>query len=93
MIVKVLGPADSATTQALVDRSREAVSELPAAVRVETVADDAVIAGYDVMVTPALVVDEQVVLQGRVPTVHQLQDLFEYYAMPEAASRPAVRVR
>jgi len=39
------------------------------------IAPPASVAGYGVMSTPALVVDEQVVLAGRVPTAGQLRDL------------------
>ena len=42
---------------------------------VEKVTDYAVIAGYGVMSTPALVIDEKVVLAGRVPTVAQVREL------------------
>jgi hypothetical protein len=42
---------------------------------VEEVTDYAVIAGYGVMSTPALVVDDTVVLAGRVPTVAQVREL------------------
>lgn len=41
----------------------------------EKVTDFAEIAAYGVMSTPALVVDEQVVLSGRVPTAAQVAEL------------------
>jgi hypothetical protein len=40
------------------------------------VTDYAQIAGYGVMSTPALVIDESVVLSGRVPEVPELVSIF-----------------
>ncbi|WP_211268734.1 thioredoxin family protein [Actinoplanes subtropicus] len=45
------------------------------AAEIEKVTDFPSIVGYGVVSTPALVVDEQVVLAGRVPTAGQLRDL------------------
>lgn len=45
------------------------------AAEIEKVTDFPSIVGYGVMSTPALVVDEKVMLAGRVPTAGQLRDL------------------
>lgn len=72
MIIKVLGPG-CANCVNLEKVTREALAELSAEATVEKVTDYAAIVGYGVMRTPALVVDEQVVLSGRVPTASQVR--------------------
>jgi len=74
MIVKVLGPG-CANCQNLEKATREALADLGLEATLEKVTDYAVIAGYGVMRTPALVVDEKVVLSGRVPSRAQIRDL------------------
>jgi small redox-active disulfide protein 2 len=71
MQVKVLG-AGCANCHALKDRANQALRQLGADGSVEMVTDYSQIAGYGVMRTPALIVDEQVVLSGRVPEVPEL---------------------
>ena len=74
MIIKVLGPG-CANCINLEKATREALAELGFDATVEKVTDYAAIVGYGVMRTPALVVDEQVVLSGRVPTAHQVREI------------------
>lgn len=74
MLIKVLGPG-CANCVNLERVTRQAVADLGLDVEIEKVTDYAAIAGYGVMRTPALVVDEQVVLSGRVPTADQVRDL------------------
>lgn len=74
MLIKVLGPG-CANCVALERATRQAIKALGVAAEIEKVTDFPSIAGYGVMSTPALVVDEQVVLAGRVPTAGQLRDL------------------
>jgi small redox-active disulfide protein 2 len=74
MIIKVLGPG-CANCVALERVTREAVNALGLSASIEKVEDYPTIAGYGVMSTPALVVDEVVVISGRVPTPTQLRDL------------------
>jgi small redox-active disulfide protein 2 len=74
MQVKVLG-AGCANCHALEERTSQALTQLGADGTVEMVTDYAQIAGYGVMNTPALVVDENVVLSGRVPEVPELISL------------------
>ncbi|ALV38475.1 thioredoxin family protein [Streptomyces sp. CdTB01] len=74
MIIKVLGPG-CANCVTLERVTREAVTALGLDARIEKVTDYAAIAGYGVMSTPALVVDEKVVVSGRVPTAAQVCEL------------------
>lgn len=74
MIVKVLGPG-CANCVTLEKRTRQALAALGLDATLEKVTDYGQIAAYGVMSTPGLVVDEQVVLQGRVPTVAALGEL------------------
>ena len=74
MIIKVLGPG-CANCQNLERVTREALDELGVDATIEKVVDYAEIIGYGVMSTPGLVIDEQVVLSGRVPTRSQVAQL------------------
>jgi small redox-active disulfide protein 2 len=74
MDIKILGPG-CRNCVALEQRTRDALGELAMTATVTKVADVAEIAGYGVMRTPALVVDDHVLVSGRVPTVAQLRDL------------------
>lgn len=74
MDVRILGPGckNCITLEA---RTREALAELGIDATVTKVTDYAEIAGYGVMSTPALVVDDEVVVSGRVPSGAQLREL------------------
>lgn len=72
--IKILGPG-CANCVNLEKATRQAVSELGLEATIEKVTDYADIAGYGIMRTPGLVVDEEVVLSGRVPTVRQVKEL------------------
>lgn len=74
--VKVLGPG-CANCKTLEARTAEALTALGVEAAIEKVTDYAEIAAWGVMSTPALVVDDQVVLAGRVPTVNALVRLLE----------------
>ncbi|MFZ0161503.1 MAG: thioredoxin family protein [Kineosporiaceae bacterium] len=74
MIIKVLGPG-CANCKNLEKATRRALSDLGLDATVEKVEDYPTIAGYGVMSTPALVVDEKLLVSGRVPTVGQLREL------------------
>ena len=67
MHIKILGSGCS-NCAALEARTREALADLNLTAEISKVTDYGDIAGYGVLRTPALVVDEQVLLAGRVPT-------------------------
>ena len=66
MQIKILG-SGCANCAALERRTREALADLHLSADITKVTDYGDIAGYGVMRTPALVVDERVLLVGRVP--------------------------
>jgi small redox-active disulfide protein 2 len=74
MHVKILG-SGCANCVNLEKATRQAVDELGLDATFEKVTDYADIAAYGIMRTPGLVVDEQVVLSGRVPTAGQVKNL------------------
>ena len=74
MNIKILG-SGCANCVNLEKAARKAVEELGIDATFEKVTDYADIAAYDIMRTPGLVVDEQVVLSGRVPTASQVKAL------------------
>ena len=74
MIIKVLGPGCT-NCKNLERVTREAIAELDIDAQVEKVEDYALIMGYGVMSTPALVIDEKVVVSGRVPKTSEVREL------------------
>jgi small redox-active disulfide protein 2 len=52
-----------------------AVEELKIEAKIEKVEDIQKIMGYGIMRTPGLVIDEKVVLSGRVPSVSELKEI------------------
>ena len=72
--IEVLGPG-CANCKVLYERTQRAARELGLEVEIEKLTDLNVIMGYQVMSTPALVVDGVVKLLGRVPSVEQLKGL------------------
>lgn len=71
MQLKVLG-SGCANCGTLEARTRDALHTLGVDAPVDKVTDPGEIASYGVMSTPALAVDDRVVLAGRVPTVAEL---------------------
>jgi small redox-active disulfide protein 2 len=74
MIIKILG-SGCANCQRLEANAKQAVSGLGLQATVEKVTDSADIASYGVMRTPGLVVDDQVLVSGRVPSVDEIVSL------------------
>ena len=74
MHVKILGPGCK-NCRTLEAHTREALDRLGLDASVEKVTDYAQIAGYGVLATPGLVVDETVVVSGRVPGADEIAAL------------------
>ena len=74
MEIKVLGTG-CAKCKTLEKVTRKAVEELNLDATVEKVEDIQKIMEYAVMRTPALVIDEKVVLSGQIPKVSELKEL------------------
>ena len=74
MKIKILGPG-CANCANLEKATKQAVTELGIDATFEKVTDYADIASYGIMRTPGLVVDDHVVLSGRVPTTAQVMEL------------------
>jgi small redox-active disulfide protein 2 len=74
MQVKVLG-SGCANCHRLEERANEALSLLGRDERAELVTDFVEIGRYAVMSIPALVVNEQVVIKGRVPEVAEIMQV------------------
>ena len=72
--VKVLGPGCS-KCQELLKRTQQTVRELALDCSVEKVTDIQEITSYGVMMTPALVVDGQVKVTGKVPSLDDLKKM------------------
>lgn len=76
MKIKILGPG-CANCQRLEERTKEAVEALGLDVNLEKVTDAAEIASYGIMRTPGLVVNDTVVVAGRVPSTREISDLLK----------------
>ncbi len=74
MKIKVLGPG-CANCTTLEKRTREALDLAGLEASVEKITDFGEIASYGIMSTPGLVIDEQVVVSGRVPKVDEIRGL------------------
>jgi len=76
MIIKILG--SGCTNCVNLERvTREAIADLGIDAQIEKVTDYPSIIGYGVMSTPGLVVDEKVVMSGRVPTAAKVRELLQ----------------
>lgn len=76
MRLEVLG-SGCKRCQLLAENTKAAVAELGIDAEVVKVTDMAIIAGYGVMSTPALVVDGQVRLAGHIATPSQILEIIE----------------
>ena len=79
MKIKILGTGCS-NCKNLEKATVNALAEMNLAAEVEKVEDIQKIMAYGVMRTPALVIDEKVVLNGRVPSVSELKEIITKYA-------------
>jgi len=76
MEIKVLGTG-CANCKALEKAVINALAEMNIAAGVEKVEDIQKIMAYGVMRTPALVINDKVVLSGKVPAKQELKDIIE----------------
>ena len=74
MELKVLGTG-CPKCKTLEKATRDAVAELGIQAEVSKVEDIVKIMGYGVMQTPALVIDEKVVIKGRIPSVSEIKEM------------------
>jgi small redox-active disulfide protein 2 len=74
MVIKVLGPG-CMNCKTLEKRTQEAVASLGVTAAVEKVDDIMQIATYGILRTPGLVIDEKVVLSGRVPSIEEIKHM------------------
>jgi small redox-active disulfide protein 2 len=72
MIIKILGTG-CAKCNRLEQLAREVVTELGIVADFEHVKDMPAIMAYPIMTTPALVIDEQVKVSGRIPSKDELR--------------------
>lgn len=84
MQIKVLGTGCK-NCATLEERTREALTQMDCGdVEVTKVEDMAEIMAYGVMSTPALVIDEKVVVSGRVPEAAEIKDMLASAAPEES---------
>jgi small redox-active disulfide protein 2 len=74
MLIKILGPGCKNCAN-LERATRQAVTDLGLEATIEKVTDYGQIASYGVMKTPGLVVDEEVLVSGRVPSAAEIAGL------------------
>ncbi len=78
MKIKVLGPG-CMNCQTLEKRTKAAVKNMNVEAEIEKVTDMQQITSYGIMLTPGLIVDDKIVVQGKVPTVEQIQDILKQH--------------
>jgi len=74
VIIKILGPGCN-NCKNLERATREALDQLGLDATVEKVEDYPAIMGYGIMATPGLVVDDKVLVSGRVPKPAEIKQL------------------
>jgi small redox-active disulfide protein 2 len=72
--IQVLGPGCQ-KCQTLFERTTQAAADLGLACEIEKVSDIQTIVSLGILSTPALVVDGNIKVYGRVPTVAQLKEM------------------
>lgn len=76
MTIKVLGGGCS-KCETLLSNVKEAVAKTGTEAEIEYITDFAVIAGYGIMSTPALIVDEKIVSMGKVLKCGDIEKLIK----------------
>jgi small redox-active disulfide protein 2 len=74
MTIKVLGTG-CANCKNLEKVTQLVITEMGIIAQIEKVEDIQKIMAYGIMRTPALVIDEKIVLYGRVPSVNELKEI------------------
>lgn len=74
MNIKVLGPG-CARCKTLEKLTRDAVAETGLQAEIEKVDDIYKIMSFGVMTTPALVINQKVVVSGRVPSLSEIKEI------------------
>jgi small redox-active disulfide protein 2 len=74
MDIKILGTG-CVNCKNLETNTRKALDDLGLSVEIDKVTDPGEIISWGVMSTPALVIDDEVVLSGRVPSAEQIGQL------------------
>ena len=82
MNIKILGSGCS-RCESLEKITREAVEEMQLDATIEKVGDIEEILKYSVMCTPALVINEKVILSGKVPVMSELKSLLQKINLKE----------
>lgn len=72
--IKVLGPGCTKCKNTF-DIIKEAVNQTPISAIVEKVDGIDAMLAYDLMVSPAIVIDDKVVFKGKVPTLNEAKAL------------------
>lgn len=76
MIIKILGAGcDKCDTSH--DNASKAIEEMGSDVKIERVEDLITMMKYGVMSTPGIVIDEKVIMVGRIPEVKEFKDMIE----------------
>ncbi|MDQ1770728.1 thioredoxin family protein [Labilibaculum sp. A4] len=76
MEIKVLGPGCKKCVT-LAEAAKKAVEELAIDANITKVDDMVKILSYGVMSTPALVINEKVVVSGKVPSVSEIKEFIQ----------------
>ena len=75
-IIKILGTTGCAKSKIMFDNVNQALKNKGLKAKVVKVEDVVDIMKYDVMSTPALVIDEEVKLKGKLGNVKEIESLF-----------------
>ncbi len=79
MNIKVLGPG-CMNCVTLEKRTWEAIKKLNLEAEIEKITDYDKILSYGIVRTPGLLIDNKIAVQGRVPTVEQIQEIIKQYS-------------
>jgi len=78
MNIKVLGPG-CMNCVTLEKRTAEAIKKLNIEAEIEKVTDYEQILSFGIVRTPGLLIENKIVVQGRVPTVEQIQEILKQH--------------